>query len=48
MADWTPFRTYYISGNLVVQAIESGTSGCVARNYDHETTEVVVIVRTYY
>jgi hypothetical protein len=36
---WTPFQTHYFSENLVAPGIEPGTSGCVARNSDHQTTE---------
>jgi hypothetical protein len=34
-AEWTPFQTHYFSENLVALGIEPGTSGSVARNYDH-------------
>jgi hypothetical protein len=34
-AEWTSFRTYYYSENLVALGIEPGTSGSVARNSDH-------------
>jgi hypothetical protein len=34
-AEWAPFQTHYFSENLVVPGIEPGTSGYVARNYDH-------------
>jgi hypothetical protein len=40
-AEWTPFQTYYFSENLVAPGIEPGTSGSVARNSDHKTTEAV-------
>jgi hypothetical protein len=40
-AEWTPFQTHYFSENLVAPGIEPGTSGSVARNSDHLTTEVV-------
>jgi hypothetical protein len=38
-AEWTPFQTHYFSENLVVLGIKTGTSGSVARNSDHKTTE---------
>jgi hypothetical protein len=38
--EWTPFQTHYFSENLVAPGIELGTSGSVARNSDHYTTEV--------
>jgi hypothetical protein len=34
-----PFQTHYFSENLVAPGIEPGTSGSVARNSDHQTTE---------
>jgi hypothetical protein len=40
-AEWTPFQTHYLSEILVVPGIEPGTSGSVARNSDHWTTEAV-------
>jgi hypothetical protein len=40
-AEWTPFQTHCFSENLIDPEIEPGTSGPVARNSDHETTEVV-------
>jgi hypothetical protein len=36
-----PVQTHYFSENLVVQGIELGTTGSVARNSDHYTTEAV-------
>jgi hypothetical protein len=39
----TPFQIPYFSENLVGQGIEPGTSGSVARNSDHLTTEAVVL-----
>jgi hypothetical protein len=36
-----PFQTHYFSENLVAAGIEPGTSGSVARNSDHWTTEAV-------
>jgi hypothetical protein len=40
-ADWTPFQTHYFKENVVAPGIEPGTSGSVARNSDHQTTEAV-------
>jgi hypothetical protein len=40
--EWTPFQTHYLSENLVAPGIEPVTSGSVARNSDHYTTETVV------
>jgi hypothetical protein len=40
-AEWTPLLTHYISENVVASGIKPGTSGSVARNSDHYTTEVV-------
>jgi hypothetical protein len=37
----TPFQTPYFSENLVGSGIDPGTSGSVARNSDHWTTEAV-------
>jgi hypothetical protein len=34
-AEWTPFQTHCYSENLVALRIEPGTSGFVARNFDH-------------
>jgi hypothetical protein len=34
-AEWTPFQTHYFSENLVVPAIEPGSSGSVARDSEH-------------
>jgi hypothetical protein len=34
-AQCIPFQTYYFSENLIAPGIETGTSGCVARNCDH-------------
>jgi hypothetical protein len=39
VSEWTLFQTHYFSEDLVVPGIESGTSGSVARNSDHYTTE---------
>jgi hypothetical protein len=39
--EWTPFQTHYFSENPVAPGIESGTSGSVSRNSDHQTTETV-------
>jgi hypothetical protein len=33
--EWTPFKTHYWSGNLIVPGIKPVTSGSVARNSDH-------------
>jgi hypothetical protein len=33
--EWTRFQTHYFSENLVAPGIEPGTSGSVARNFDH-------------
>jgi hypothetical protein len=43
-AEWTPFQTHYYSEKLVVLGIKPGTSGSVARNSDHWTTEAVKIL----
>jgi hypothetical protein len=43
-AEWTLFQTHYFSENLVAPEIEPGTSGSVARNSDHQTTEAVIII----
>jgi hypothetical protein len=40
-AEWTPFEIRCFSENLVAPGIEPGTSGHVARNSDHQTTEAV-------
>jgi hypothetical protein len=40
-AEWTPFQTRYFSENVVAPGIEPGTSGFIAINSDHKTTEVV-------
>jgi hypothetical protein len=32
---WTQFQTHYFSENTVAPGIEPGTSGSVARNFDH-------------
>jgi hypothetical protein len=40
----TPFQTHYFSENLVALGIEPETSGSVAKNSDHHTTEVVTPV----
>jgi hypothetical protein len=42
-AEWTTFQTNYFSENLVAPGIEPGTSGSVARNSDHQTTDSVSI-----
>jgi hypothetical protein len=34
-AEWTPFRTHYLSENLIAPGMEPGTSGSVAKNSDH-------------
>jgi hypothetical protein len=34
-AEWNPFQTHYFSENLVVQGMEPGISGSVARNSDN-------------
>jgi hypothetical protein len=47
MAEWTPFLTHYISGDLVVPGIETETSRSVARNPYHQTTEAVYIFFIY-
>jgi hypothetical protein len=44
-AEWTPYQIHYFSENLVELGIEPGTSGIVARNSDHETTELVSTVK---
>jgi hypothetical protein len=44
--EWTPFQTHNFSENLVAPGIELGTSGYVARNSDHQTTEVALSERT--
>jgi hypothetical protein len=38
-AEWTKFQTLYFSANLVAPGIEPYTSGSVARNSDHYTTD---------
>jgi hypothetical protein len=43
-AEWTPFQTHYVSENLVALGIEPETSGYIARNSDHWTTEAVYIL----
>jgi hypothetical protein len=43
-AEWTLFQTHYFSENLIAPGIEPVTSGSVARNSDHQTTEVVSIL----
>jgi hypothetical protein len=40
-AEWSPFHTHYFSENLVAPGIEPGTSGSVARNSDHFSTNSV-------
>jgi hypothetical protein len=40
-AEWILFQTYYSSENLVAPVREPRTSGSVARNSDHYTTEAV-------
>jgi hypothetical protein len=40
-AEWTPFQIHYISEHLIAPGIELGTSGSVARNCDHWTTEAL-------
>jgi hypothetical protein len=40
-AEWTPYQIHYFSENLIALRMELGTSGSVARNGDHETTEAV-------
>jgi hypothetical protein len=40
-AGWTPFQPHYFSENLVALEIEPGTSGYVAKNSGHLTTEAV-------
>jgi hypothetical protein len=47
-AEWTPFRTPYFSENLVGPGMEPGTSGSVARNSDHETTEAVICKHIFF
>jgi hypothetical protein len=37
--EWTPFQAHYFSENLVAPEIEPWSSGSVARNSDHWTTE---------
>jgi hypothetical protein len=39
--EWTPFQTHCYSDNLVTKEIKPGTSGSVARNFDHKATEAV-------
>jgi hypothetical protein len=39
---WTPFQTHYYLENMEAPGIEPVTSGSVARNSDHKTTEAVV------
>jgi hypothetical protein len=39
--EWTPFQTHYSSENLVALVFNPETSGTVARNSDHYTTEAV-------
>jgi hypothetical protein len=46
-AEWTPFQTHYFSENMVAPGIELGTSGSVARNSDHQTTEAVSYLQHY-
>jgi hypothetical protein len=41
LAEWTPFQIRFFLENLEVPGIEPGTSGTVARNCDHWTTEAV-------
>jgi hypothetical protein len=38
-----PFQTNYFSENLVAPGIKPSTSGSVARNSDHWTTEAVYL-----
>jgi hypothetical protein len=45
-AEWIPFQTHCYSQNLAASGIEPGTSGLVAKKYDHKTTEAVLV--TYY
>jgi hypothetical protein len=45
-AEWTPFQAHYFSENLVAPGMEHGTSGSVARNSDHYTTEAGLISPT--
>jgi hypothetical protein len=40
-AESTSFQIHYFSEKLVAPGIEPGTSGSVARNSDHYTTEAV-------
>jgi hypothetical protein len=47
-AEWTPFQTHFFSENLVAPRIEPGTSGSVARNSDHYTTETVMYIYIYH
>jgi hypothetical protein len=41
-AEWISFQAHCFSENLVVPGIEHGTSGLVAGNSDHYTTETVI------
>jgi hypothetical protein len=46
--EWTPFQIHYFSENLVVEGIEHGTSGSVARNkyiYDETPCKISPTVR---
>jgi hypothetical protein len=40
-AEWTPFQLHYFSEKLVAPGTEPGTSGSLAWNYDHQTTQAV-------
>jgi hypothetical protein len=40
-AECTPFQTHCFSEKLVAPGIDPGTSGSVARNSGHQTTEAV-------
>jgi hypothetical protein len=44
--DWTPFQTNSYSENIVVSGIEPSTSGSIARNSGHYSTEAVKIKLT--
>jgi hypothetical protein len=40
-AEWTLLQTHRFSENVVASGIESGTSGCAARNSDHWNKQAV-------
>jgi hypothetical protein len=44
-AEWTPLQTHYFSENQLAPGFEPGTSGTVATNSGHYTTEAVHIIK---